>query len=89
MSDTITMTVGERKDMIRRVEQRIYEHELTKAEQSLELMSPARVAGKLDVSLSTLGKLDIDKIDVLGNGKVIRYRASVVDAYLNDQTINA
>ena len=85
---SIQLTEVERRTAIRRVEQMLYDVEEANARHNLSLMSPARVAGKLDVSLSTLAKLDLDKIDLIGNGKVIRYRASVVDAYLTSQTIN-
>ena len=47
----------------------------------LELLSPSQVCGILDVNSKTLATLDIPKVTVIP-GKVHRYRASVVAAWI-------
>lgn len=89
MDNTITITEEEREKILKRVERRLYDELLEKAEESIDTMSPARVAGKLDVSLATLGKLPIPKVDLVGNGKLVRYKVSAVEEHLNKQTIKS
>jgi len=50
----------------------------------LTLLSPAQVAGMLDVKISTLFTFGIPRIELAP--KVIRYRIADVEAYLEKQT---
>lgn len=55
----------------------------------LELLSPSQVCGLLDVTPPALADMKLDKVDLLGNGRTIRYRASDVRKKLAERTIRA
>jgi hypothetical protein len=53
------------------------------------LISPAQAGGILDLSPAGLDGMGLEKVDLLGNGRVIRYRLDDVVAKLKDRTIKA
>lgn len=51
----------------------------------LILYSPARAGGMLDVTPATLASMKLPKVDLLGNGKTIRYRLSTLKKALEER----
>jgi len=46
------------------------------------VFTPSQVCGILDLTPKSLSDLDLDKIDILGNGRVIRYAAKDIEAVI-------
>lgn len=72
------LTKEEREAIMGRLMERIYQEN----RESLELLSPAQVAGLLDISPKTLAEIKgLPRITIVPN-KIIRYRLADVKAWL-------
>lgn len=57
--------------------------------EDLKSVSISQACGILDVTPKTLSEMPIDKVDLLDNGKLIRYRLRDLEAYLDSRTVKA
>ncbi len=84
---TIDLSAQERRAMINEAASLVASKMIKQYGDDLEVLSAAQVCGMLDVTPKTLSLLPIPKIDLLGNARAIRYRASEVVGYLESKTI--
>jgi len=57
--------------------------------EALTLISAAQACGMLDVTAKSLMDLDLPKVDLMNNGRLIRYRLSDIRALIEERTIKA
>lgn len=84
---TVDLSNQERRAMIDHATRIIAQQLIEEQSGDLVVLSASQVCGILDVTPKTLADLPIPKIDLLGNARAIRYRASDVADYLNEKTI--
>ena len=75
------MTADQKKSVVSEAKAELVAYLIAQHKQDFDYISPAQVAGMLDVSLQTLIKLNIPRY-VMVVGKVVKYRLSEVRAYL-------
>jgi len=57
--------------------------------ESLRLLTPSQVCGLLDVTPKTLLEMKLPKVDLLNNGRAIRYRLKDIEDFITERTIKA
>ena len=85
---TVDLSEQERRAMIHDATRAVASTLIKEHRHDLEVLSASQVCGMLDVTPKTLAVLPIPKIDLLGNARAIRYRASEVANYLESKTIS-
>lgn len=85
MNVTLDQEMKERVE--RAAQKQIVAEVLEGKRETLELLTPAQVAGMLDVTPRTLAEMPIPRVDLAGNGRVLRYRLSDVTVYVESQVI--
>lgn len=85
----MTITITDAKDGIEEIKAAVVRELITAHKDDLDLISPAQAGGILDLTPKGLEGLNLPKVDLLGNGRSIRYHLSHITAKLAERTIKA
>jgi hypothetical protein len=85
----MTITITDAKDGIEEIKKAVVVELIKVHKDDFDLISPAQAGGILDLTPKGLEGLNLPKVDLLGNGRSIRYHLSDITSKLAERTIKA
>lgn len=83
------ITINNAQGGIEEIKAQVVRQLITAHKDDLDLISPAQAGGILDLTQKGLDALNLPKVDLLNNGRTIRYRMKDITAALATRTIKA
>lgn len=85
----MTITITDAEGSIEEIKAAVVKEIITDMGGSLRLVSAQQGCGLLDLTMNAFNSLQLPKVDLLGNGRAIRYRLSDIEALVAERTIKA
>ncbi|MCW1913701.1 hypothetical protein OJ996_08955 [Luteolibacter sp. GHJ8] len=85
----MNITINDAQGGIEEIKAAVVRELITAHKADFDLITPAQAGGILDLTQKGLDALKLPKVDLLGNGRSIRYRLGDITEKLNERTVKA